>query len=141
MEFDDIRAFVAVAEARSVSRAARELHLTQPAVSRRVQRLESSLGVALCDRRRRPFALTAAGQAALERCRRVLHAVRDVRSAADGDVPAREIRVGVAHALTEVTLTEPVDRLRRAFPRVSLSLGTGWSRDLLERVRAGALDA
>jgi DNA-binding transcriptional LysR family regulator len=142
MEFDDIRAFVAVAETRSVSRAARELHLTQPAVTRRVQRLETSLGVVLCDRRRRPFTLTAAGQAALERCRGVLHAVRDVRSAAGGDdLPAREIRVGVAHALTEVTLTEPVDRLRRAFPRVSLSLGTGWSHDLLERVRAGALDA
>lgn len=141
MEFDDIRAFVAVAEARSVSRAARELHLTQPAVSRRVQRLESSLGVVLCDRRRRPFTLTAAGQAALERCRRVLHAVRDVRSATGDGLPAREIRVGVAHALTEVTLTEPVDRLRRAFPRISLSLGTGWSHDLLERVRAGALDA
>lgn len=141
MEFDDIRAFVAVAEARSVSRAARELHLTQPAVSRRVQRLESSLGVVLCDRRRRPFALTAAGQAALERCRRVLHAVRDVRSTTGDDLPAREIRVGVAHALTEITLTEPVDRLQRAFPRVSLSIGTGWSHDLLERVRAGALDA
>lgn len=142
MELDDIRAFVAVAEARSVSRAARELHLTQPAVTRRVQRLEAALGTVLCDRRRRPFALTAAGQAALERCRRVLLAVRDVRSAAGGDdLPTREIRVGVAHALTEVTLTEPVDRLRRAFPRVALSLGTGWSRDLLERVRAGALDA
>lgn len=36
MEFDDIRAFVAVAESRSVSRAARDLHLTQPAVTRRV---------------------------------------------------------------------------------------------------------
>jgi hypothetical protein len=57
---DDIRAFVAVADARSVSRSARELHLTQPAVGRRVQRLESPLGVILCDRRRRPFALTAA---------------------------------------------------------------------------------
>ena len=142
MEFDDIRAFVAVAESRSVSRAARELHLTQPAVTRRVQRLESSLGVALCDRRRRPFALTEAGQAVLERCRRVLHAVRDVRSAMGGDeLPAREIRVGVAHALTEVALTDPVDRLRRAFPRVSLSLATGWSHDLLERVRIGSLDA
>ena len=137
-----MRAFVAVAEARSVSRAAHELHLTQPAVSRRVQRLEAALGAVLCDRRRRPLTLTAAGRAALERCRRVLHAVRDVRSATGGDDPlAREIRVGVAHALTEVTLTEPVDGLRRAFPRVSLSLGTGWSHDLLERVRAGALDA
>ena len=141
MEFDDIRAFVAVAEARSVSRAARELYLTQPAVTRRVQRLERALGVALCDRRRRPFALTEAGQAVLERCRRVLHAVRDIRSASDGDaLAAREIRIGVAHALTEVTLTEPVDRVRRAFPRVSLCLSTGWSRDLLERVRARALD-
>lgn len=141
MEFDDIRAFVAVAEARSVSRAARELYLTQPAVTRRVQRLERALGVALCDRRRRPFALTEAGQAVLERCRRVLHAVRDVRAASDGDaLAAREVRIGVAHALTEVTLTEPVDRVRRAFPRLALSLSTGWSRDLLERVRARALD-
>jgi DNA-binding transcriptional LysR family regulator len=141
VEFDDIRAFVAVAEARSISRAARELYLTQPAVTRRVQRLERALGVALCDRRRRPFALTETGRAVLERCRRVLHAVRDVRSASDADaLPAREVRVGVAHALTEVTLTEPVDRVRRAFPRVSLSLSTGWSRDLLERVRTRALD-
>jgi len=141
VEFDDIRAFVAVAEARSVSRAARELYLTQPAVTRRVQRLERALGVALCDRRRRPFALTEAGQAVLERCRRVLHAVRDVRAASDGDaLAAREVRIGVAHALTEVTLTEPVDRVRRAFPRLALSLSTGWSRDLLERVRARALD-
>jgi len=141
VEFDDIRAFVAVAEARSVSRAARELYLTQPAVTRRVQRLERALGVALCDRRRRPFALTEAGQAVLERCRRVLHAVRDVRAASDGDaLAAREVRIGVAHALTEVTLTEPVDRVRRAFPRLALSLSTGWSRDLLERVRARALE-
>ncbi len=142
MQFDDVRTFVAVAEARSVSRAARDLHLTQPAVTRRVQRLESSLGVTLCDRRRRPFTLTPAGRAALERCRRVLRAVREVQSAAghDGDAP-REIRIGVAHALTEVTLTEPVDRLRRAFPRVTLALATGWSRDLLERVRAGSLEA
>ncbi len=140
MEFDDIRAFVAVAETRSVSRAARELYLTQPAVTRRIQRLEHALGVALCDRRRRPFALTEAGQAVLERCRHVLHAVQDVRSATGGDGLAREIRIGVAHALTEVTFTEPVDRVRRAFPRVALCLSTGWSQGLLERVRTGALD-
>ena len=72
----------------------------------------------------------------------MLRAVREVQSAAghDGDAP-REIRIGVAHALTEVTLTEPVDRLRRAFPRVTLALATGLSRDLLERVRAGSLGA
>jgi DNA-binding transcriptional LysR family regulator len=132
---------VAVADARSVSRAARALYLTQPAVTRRMQRLESALGVTLCDRTRRPVTLTEAGQTVLERCRRVLDAVRDVRSSSDDErAPAREVRIGVAHALTELTLTQPVERLQRRFPHVSLSLSTGWTRDLLERVRARALD-
>ena len=50
------------------------------------------------------------------------------------------MRIGVAHALTEMTLTQPVERLQRRFPHVSLALSTGWTRDLLERVRARALD-
>src|SRR6185436_17980891 len=107
----------------------------------RMQRLESALGVTLCDRTRRPVTLTEAGQTVLERCRRVLEAVRDVRSSSEGtQVPARELRIGVAHALTEVTLTQPVERVQRRFPYVSLCLSTGWTRDLLERVRARTLD-
>jgi DNA-binding transcriptional LysR family regulator len=52
-----------------------------------------------------------------------------------------EIRIGVAHALTEVTLTEPVGQVRRKFPNLALRLSTGWSRDLLERARTRAVDA
>lgn len=141
MEFDDVRAFVSVVDAGSVSRAARELNVTQSAVTRRLQRLEASLGVALLDRRTRPVSLTGAGQVALERCRRVLNDVREVRAAtANGDLPM-EIRIGVAHALTEFTLCEPVARVRRELPKVALRLCTGWSRGLLERVRGGTLDA
>jgi DNA-binding transcriptional LysR family regulator len=47
----------------------------------------------------------------------------------------------VAHALTECTLTEPVGEIRRKFPNLALRLSTGWSREVLERVRSGALDA
>jgi len=142
MEFDDIRAFVAIADAGSVSHAARELYLTQPAVTRRLQRLERLLGTPLLDRRRRPFALTEAGRAALEQSRRVLHSVQELRAAtARGNLPFGELRIGVAHALTELTLAEPVDHVRLAFPQVVLRLSTGWSRDLLGRVRSGALDA
>src|SRR5690348_14325811 len=109
MEFEDLRTFVAVAETRSVSQAARQMFLTQPAVTRRLQRLETSLGGALVDRRRRPFTLTPAGQEVLERCRRVLHSVREVKAAITLDgAPAGELRIGVAHALTEITLTEPL---------------------------------
>jgi DNA-binding transcriptional LysR family regulator len=142
MEFDDVRAFVTVADVGSVSLAARDLNITQSAVTRRLQRLETSLGTALLDRRTRPVVLTGAGQAAIERCRRLLNDVREVRAAAlNGGLLNGEFRIGVAHALTEFTLTEPAGELRRAFPHLLVRLSTGWSRELLERVRSGSLDA
>src|SRR5258708_8609443 len=142
MEFDDLRAFVTIAETRSVSQAARQLFLTQPAVTRRLQRLETALGSLLVDRRRRPFALTPAGYDVLESCRRVLHSVREVQEGVARDsVPAGELKIGVGHGLTEITLTQPLDVIRKKFSKVDLRLTTGWSRVLLERVRAGALDA
>jgi len=142
MEFDDLRAFVTVVEAGSVSGAARELYVTQSAVTRRLQRLETSIGTSLLDRRTRPASLTGPGQVVLERCRRLLNDFREVRAAAaNGHLPMGEIKVGVAHALTEITLTEPVEEVRRKFPKVALRLLTGWSQDLLERVRSGSLDA
>jgi DNA-binding transcriptional LysR family regulator len=142
MEFDDIRAFVSIADSGSVSGAARALHVTQSAVTKRVQRLETALGTTLLDRGQRPIALTGSGQSALERCRRLLNDLHDVRAAIATDKPLHgELRVGVAHALNEIALTKPLGRLRQEFPALGLRLSTGWSRDLLERVRAGALDA
>jgi DNA-binding transcriptional LysR family regulator len=142
MDVDDARTFVAVVEAGSVSRAAAELNLTQPAVTRRLQRLEGALGAALLDRRRRPFALTRVGGAAVERCRHLLATAEELKSLAqDTGAPSGELRIGVAHALTELAFSRPADEVRSAFPGVVLRLRTGWSRELLERVRAGALDA
>jgi len=86
--------------------------------------------------------VTAAGEAALGSCRRLINDVREVRAAiGNGHAAIAEIRVGVAHALTELTLIRPVGQLRRKFPGVALRICTGWSQELLERVRTGALDA
>lgn len=142
MDIDDVRTFVAVVDAGSVSRAAAELHLTQSAVSRRVLRFEDAVGAPLLDRRSRPFVVTEVGRDTLERCRRLLSAATELTAATRRHAqPAGEVRVGVAHALTEVALVRPVDELRRAFPGVSLRLRTGWSRELLTRVQSGSLDA
>jgi len=142
LNVDDARTFITVVESGSVSRAARELHLTQPAVTRRVQRLEQAVGAPLIDRGKRPFVLTDVGQAAIERCRRLVSTTEELRALAQADaLPTRELRIGVAHALTELALFEPVDRMRREFPPVVLRLYTGWSHELLGRVKSEALDA
>lgn len=142
MELGEIRTFVAVAEAGSVNRAARLLHLSQPAVTRQVQRLEAALGVQLLDRRARPAGLTPAGRVALEQCRAVLRAVEALQSSVAGDGgPAGECRIGVPPWLADFALPACVEDLRRRFPRVQLQVATGWSRTLIEHVRAGGLDA
>src|SRR2546426_7187983 len=129
MEFDDLRTFVTVAETRSVSQAARQLFLTQPAVTRRLQRLEATLGSPLIDRKRRPFALTPAGHQVLERCRRGVHLGREGQEAIASDGgPAGEVRNGVAHALTELTLTRPLYFLRKKFSPGDLRVANGWGR-------------
>ena len=86
MELTEIRTFVAVGESGSVSHAADILRVSQPTVTRRVQRLEAALGILLLDRHARPPALTLSGKRLLEPCRVVLKAVDDVRAAA---APAR----------------------------------------------------
>ena len=62
MDATDLETFIAVAEANSFSRAAERLNLTQPAVTKRIQRLEDSLGTQLFDRIGRSVELTEGGR-------------------------------------------------------------------------------
>lgn len=140
MELTEIQTFVAVGESGSVNRAAHRLRISQPAVTRRLQRLEAALGVTLLDRRAKPPRLTPAGQAAFEQCRNVLKAADELRAVTSGEGPTGEFRLGVPHSLADVAFSAPTDRLRRAFPRLTLRLTTGWTPDLLDQVREGGLD-
>ncbi len=80
MEWNEVRTFLAVAETRSFSRAAEALHLTQPAVSKRIQALETSLGVALFDRVGKRIHLTDAGRLFEPRAIALLDSVRDTET-------------------------------------------------------------
>lgn len=72
IDLDDLRAFVATAEMRNFGTAAESIHLSQPALTRRIQKLESVLGVTLLDRTTRRVELTAVGRDFLGRARRLL---------------------------------------------------------------------
>ncbi|MDR5900238.1 LysR family transcriptional regulator [Halomonas vilamensis] len=81
MDTQSLQAFLAVAEAQSFSRAAEQLHLTQPAVSKRIATLEDLLGTRLFDRIGRRIALTEAGSVLLPQARQILFTVEDSRRA------------------------------------------------------------
>lgn len=142
MNIADIRAFVAVAETGSVNRAAHRLNLTQPAVTRRIQSFEAALGEGLVfDRTVKPAVLTATGQTVLDHCRRVLHAVSELKACAKNSIdPSGELRVGVAHGLGEFVLTTPLDAVRSTFGRIRLQVSSNWTSGLIVELRSGRLD-
>ena len=79
MDFNTLSAFVSVAETNSFSLAAERLHLTQPAVSKRVATLEQEFGARLFDRIGRNTTLTEAGATLLPRVQRMLQELADIR--------------------------------------------------------------
>ncbi|PJX14592.1 LysR family transcriptional regulator [Halomonas sp. 141] len=81
MDTQSLQAFLAVAQTQSFSRAAEQLHLTQPAVSKRIATLEELLGTRLFDRIGRKITLTEAGNLLLPRAQRILFTVDDSRRA------------------------------------------------------------
>ena len=142
MKISEIRAFLAVAEVGSMHGAAARLNLTQPAVSRLVQRLEAELGAVLFDRSCKPPTLTPAGRQALTHGRRVLQALDDLSgSVADGSEPHGSFRLGVSLGLSQLVLNEPLEDLRRKFPNLIFQVSSAWSGDLVKDVESNAMNA
>jgi DNA-binding transcriptional LysR family regulator len=141
MNIDDVRAFVAVVDSGSVGKAALRLNLTQPAISRRVQRLEEALGVTLLDRISKPARPTRAGEAAYRRCLEVLRATDALTREAGTAAPAMPLRVGLSYVVSECVFAPALDALRQLSPEISLQLVAERSQQLRDAVAEGALDA
>jgi DNA-binding transcriptional LysR family regulator len=101
----DVRAleiFVAVAQAQGMTAAARQLGITQPAVSLAIAHLEEALGTPLVDRSTRPLRTTPAGQVLLRRASRVLADVAQLRGSVSQSAgrPLSNIRIGIVASIT-----------------------------------------
>jgi DNA-binding transcriptional LysR family regulator len=87
----DIEAFAVVAEMRSIAKASAGLHLSQPAITRRLQNLENQLGVRLFDRDSRPMVLTPEGQEAYKHAKNVLASASELQTAV---IPGKKLTGG-----------------------------------------------
>ena len=137
-----MRYFTAVADHRSFTGAARELHVAQQAVSQQVRALEQLLGVTLLERSSRRVELTPEGVIFLADCRRVLagadRAARRVRAAARGE--AGTLRV--AYTLVSAFETVPVllARLEKDYPLLKVDAQEVLGRDVDLLLRDGSCD-
>jgi DNA-binding transcriptional LysR family regulator len=142
MKLRDITAFTAVVETGSVQQAAEKLRLTQSAVTRLIQRLESEFGVTLFDRRSKPFKLTRDGELAFAHATRILRLTAEMADTlAPSPEPKGPVHVGIAHALAAAVAGEVSTAVRTAFPAVQIHICADWTQRLLKLVNDGVLDA
>jgi DNA-binding transcriptional LysR family regulator len=139
VEIDQVEAFVAIVRGRGVTRAASALHLSQPAVSRRLDLLERELGAPLFERIRSGVILTEAGRAFLPHAEAMLASMHDgaeaVRALEGPDRGA--ITVALVGTLASTALTAVLREFRERYPRVALRLRTALSREVSALVRRG----
>ncbi|HDR9022796.1 TPA: LysR family transcriptional regulator [Burkholderia vietnamiensis] len=142
MDLTLLRAFATVAREGNLTRAAVQLHLTQPAVSLQIKHLQEALGVVLFTRTSRGLALTRDGQTLLPHAERALAAAVDVERAAAAlrhEVRGR-LRIGTILDPGFLRLGGFLRALVETHPQIETALRHGMSGWVLEQVRGAALD-
>jgi DNA-binding transcriptional LysR family regulator len=142
MIVDDLRAFVALVSHGSLSGAAKHLRLTQPAMTRRIQRLETMIGGAVLDRSVKPARVSALGVRVYERSKMILHEVDALRElGSDTHEPTGTLRIGATHSVSNATAVSAITLLKRRFSRLQIEMQTAHSAELTRKIQLGQLDA
>lgn len=140
MNFKQLEYFSAVAEAKSISGAARELHVAQPPVSRQLALLEDELGVTLFLRTNKGVELTEAGKCLYQHSRQMFQSLRTMAdSVRDVDAGVRgELKLGIIYSDVQIA-TSLMREYHERYPQVELYVRMGSPGDLLDDLSRGEL--
>ncbi len=142
MDLRSLRYFVHIADLGSITRAAAQLGIAQPALTRHMQSLEAEFGTALLERLPRGVRLTAAGRQLLEHARRVMREVERARVELTGSSEPGRARVilGVTPTVGGWLVPGCVERARTSAPDLSIKVVEGFSPQLSDALAAGKVD-
>ena len=143
MEIRQLKAFLAIAEAKTFTAGARIVNVTQAAISMQIRQLEDEVGLPVFTRTPRRVILTEAGEHLLERARKILRehnaALEEIAEIAGAEYG--RLRIGSASAMFATTqLPAILQNLKDRFPNAQLSVSSGTSQTLVEKILHGEID-
>lgn len=142
MKLNQLRDVIAIAKRGSLRGAARELSLSQPALTRSVHELERELGATLFERRARGVKLTLVGESFVRRASSILSEVRRAQEEASqlrGDTHGKVV-AGLSFAAHVALLPKALPAFRKRFPNVQLHVIAGLSPALEAKLNDGSMD-
>lgn len=140
VEFDQLRYFLRVAELENFTRAAADLGISQPALSRSIQKLEEELGQPVFERKTRRVELTDAGTLLQARAREVLSILEDTKAEITDDGQSGRVRVGVIPTIAPYFLPGVLREFSAEFPRASLIVQENTTEALLSACTQGEIE-
>ena len=142
MNFSYFEYFLSVIRAGNISKAARELHISQPALSRRIANLEDEVGAKLFARGSRRAELTEEGQIFRKRAEEMMDLLsltrREIRQAKENVLG--EIRIGAGESKAFGYISKAACRMMERFPGVKIHVVSGDTMDLTEQLDRGLID-
>ncbi len=137
-----LRAFVTLARRGSFTQAARDLHLSQSAVSHSMKALETDLGCRLFDRMSKKVLLTQAGEHLLQHADKILMEMAAAREAIQqlGKWGFGRLRVGASTTACQYILPEILSEFKKSYPQAMISVEPGDTREAMELLRANEVD-
>lgn len=141
-DLNDLQAFRAVAELGNFRRAAETVHLSQPAFSRRVDKLERALGVRLLERTTRRVSLTAVGRDFARKVAQLLDELDGTLLGLRGIAPTRlgEVTVACVPSTVYYHLSKVIGRYRETYPKIRVRVLDASANDVLAAVVRGEAD-
>jgi DNA-binding transcriptional LysR family regulator len=143
MEIRQLKAFLAIADAKTFTAGAKRVNITQAAISMQIRQLEIEVGLPLFTRTPRRVILTEAGEHLMTRARNILndHDAALAEIAEIGGVEHGRLRIGTASASFAMQqLPKIMQRLRVKFPFSDLNVTSGTSQTLVDKIMHGEVD-
>jgi len=142
MRFEQLTYLIAVHEAKSISLAAERTHISQPALSSAISKLEDELGVVLLKRTNTGAHLTEIGEQIIIKAKEVLNIVDEINSIAHGDSKELygNISIAVDPSINITVMPEILTTFKHNHPKVNALLKVGESNNILRDVQLGKAD-
>lgn len=143
MNLRDLQYLTAVADLRHFGQAAARCNISQPTLSMQLKKLEETLGVQLFERNNKQVMVTPIGEEIAQHARHILREAQEIKEIAKTaqDPLAGEFRLGAFPTLAPYFLPLAVPAIRKKLPKLKLLLLEEKTEALLERLKAGTLDA
>ncbi|MQS76199.1 LysR family transcriptional regulator [Companilactobacillus halodurans] len=141
MDIRVLRYFVTIAREQNMSKAARMLHVSQPALSKQISELEAELGIKLFERKHRHIQLTQEGYYLLERAEEIIGLVnKTTYNLQKQDVVSGTLDIGAGESIAIKYVMEAVKNILHKYPEVHINLHSGDGEEILSELDSGVLE-